>query len=79
MHNIFVNESKEVLEIFSERLKDLIQTNGISLKELSEQIGIPKSTINGWTLKISLANIYGLKKIALFFGVTTDYLLGLEN
>ena len=74
-----MSESKEVLEIFSERLKDLMKTKDISLKELSEQIGIPKSTINGWTLKISLANIYGLKKIAMFFGVTTDYLIGLED
>ena len=74
-----MDESKEVLETFSDRLKDLIKTKGITMKELSEQIGIPKSTINGWTLKISLANIYGLRKIALFFGVTADYLLGLEN
>ncbi|MBQ8615350.1 MAG: helix-turn-helix transcriptional regulator [Clostridia bacterium] len=71
--------SNDVLETFSERLKDLLQSKGLSIKELSEQIGIPKSTINGWTLKISLANIYGLRKIAEFFGVTADYLIGLEN
>ena len=68
-----------VKEIFAERLKNLIDEKGLNFQKFSKEIGIPNSTISDWLNKKTTATIENIPKIALFFGVTTDYLLGLEN
>ncbi len=72
-------ELEKILAIFSERLQDLIRSRKLNEKEFAEQIGIPQATVNSWTTKRRTAGIDKLYKIAIFFGVTTDYLLGLED
>ena len=59
--------------VFVERLKELMSEHN------SEKIKIPDSTISDWKFKKTTPNMFNIVKIALFFGVTTDYLLGLEN
>lgn len=72
-------EQYNILEIFSERMQELINEKGWTVKEFAKNIGFPQATVNSWILKQRTAGIDKLHKIALFFGVTTDYLLGLEN
>lgn len=59
-----------------ERLKDLRVEKGLGLEELAEQTGLSRSALGNYekddTTEISL---YALKKLADFYGVTTDYLL----
>lgn len=59
-----------------ERLKDLRVERGLGLEELAEQTGLSRSALGNYekdeTTEISL---YALKKLANFYGVTTDYLL----
>ena len=69
----------EVLDIFSERLQELMAEKHLNIKDLSSVIKIPRSTINSWTLKKRSPKIDYLCTVAHFFGVTTDYLLGLED
>ena len=69
----------KVLLIFSERLQDLMRSKGLNEKEFAKQIKIPQATVNSWTTKRRTAGIDKLYRIAMFFGVTTDYLLGLED
>ncbi|MCL2375604.1 MAG: helix-turn-helix domain-containing protein [Firmicutes bacterium] len=69
------------MKIFAERLKQLRTEKGISTKTLSEAIGVSDSTItrcekNQQNIK-KAATI--LKKLAKYFEVPTDYLLGLIN
>ena len=68
-----------ILSIFSERLQDLINSRNLTEKEFAKQIGFPQATVNSWTTKQRTAGIDKLYKIAIFFGVSTDYLLGLED
>ena len=68
----------EIIDIFAERLTDLIREKGWTIAEFSKKIGIPRTTIKGWTLKIKSPKIDNLCAVADFFGVTTDYLLGRE-
>lgn len=68
-----------VKDIFAERLRNLIDEKGLNFQKFSKEIGIPNSTISDWLNKKTTATIENIPKIALFFGVTTDYLLGLEN
>ena len=58
-----------------ERIKDLRVERGLKGKELCELIGVPESTYNGYELGHEIPHSVVLK-LAEFYGVTTDYLLG---
>ncbi len=77
--NIFDLNKKDILTIFANRLKELMNFQSLSIAQLSQKINIPKSTINCWLLKIRSPQIDSLVAIAEYFGVTTDYLLGRED
>lgn len=57
-----------------EIVKELANKKGLSLNEVEERIGFTKNTLYG--LKTSKPSSERLMKIADFFGVSTDYLLG---
>lgn len=63
-----------------ERIKDLRVERKLTLKELEEQTGLSSSALGSYeaddTKDISH---YALIKLAKFYGVTTDYLLGLTE
>ena len=58
-----------------ERIKDLRVERRLTGKELCELIGVPESTYNGYELGNEIPHSVVLK-LAEFYGVTTDYLLG---
>lgn len=60
-----------------ERIKELAQQHGISLRKLSVDLGFGESTIYKW--KDQDPKGKDLAKVADHFGVTTDYLLGLTD
>lgn len=66
---------------FSDRLKTLREQRGISQERLAEILGIPRSSIAHYESPENdrLPRPERLKKIADFFGVTTDYLIGRTN
>ena len=66
-------------KIFAERLKELISDKNLNNQKLSDLTGIPRTSISNWINGRRTVQIEALVQIALFFGVTTDYLLGLEN
>ena len=74
-----MNKENNVLSIFSERLKSLLNERDLKLKNFSAEIGIPDSTISDWLLKKSHPSIENIPKIAKYFKVSTDYLLGLVD
>lgn len=57
----------------------MIDKNIKSISQLAVKTLIPRTTINDWFLMIKTPSIYYVVELAEFFGVTTDYLLGLEN
>ena len=70
---------ENVLDIFAERLKELIKEKGWTIQEFSLYIHIPRTTIISWLLKQKSPKIDYLCDIANFFKVSTDFLLGREN
>ena len=70
---------KSVKEIFAERLRILIDENELNIQKFSKELSIPVSTISDWLNKKTTPTIENIPKIAIYFKVTTDYLLGLEN
>ena len=56
-----------------ERIKELALVKKISIRELEKQLGFSNGTIRNW---INSTNSQSLEKVANYFNVSTDYLLG---
>ena len=67
------------MKILAERIKDLRKEKGLSQTQLAEKLCTTQDTISLWELEKSYPDIFAVKQLALIFGVTTDYLLGLED
>ena len=65
--------------MFKDTLLDLMQEKGINQRQLSNVANIPATTISGWINANRLPDYYALIKIARFFDVSADYLLGLDD
>ena len=55
---------------------ELLQRDGVSTYQVSKATGIAQSVFSSWKNGISKPKADKLKKIADYFGVSTDYLLG---
>ncbi|AJQ30039.1 helix-turn-helix domain-containing protein [Pelosinus fermentans] len=64
---------------FKERLKELRLNKKMTQEELGKTFNVIKQTISSWENGNSRPDIYMASKIADFFEVTTDYLLGRTN
>ena len=62
--------------MFGIRLKELREERGLSQYGLAAAFGCPQSTIGGWESGARETNFSTLLKLADFFGVSIDYLLG---
>ncbi|MDE5728997.1 MAG: helix-turn-helix domain-containing protein [Clostridia bacterium] len=66
-------------ESFGEKLKELRQEKNIGQIQLAKELGVGKSVISLWELNRCEPTLSNLVKIAEFFGVSIDYLAGLEK
>ena len=63
-----------------ERLKDLRVERGLTLEQLAEQTQLSKSALGSYEADdFKDISHYALIKLAKFYGVTADYLLGLTE
>ena len=65
--------------MFAARLKELRAEKGLSQSKLAEILCVSKQNVSDWENEKSETNFDMLAKIASFFGVSADYMLGLEN
>lgn len=66
-------------EQFFETLEALMNERKITQKQFADEIGIGKNTQAYWRKQSILPRQYVLDKIASYFGVTADYLLGQDD
>lgn len=62
-----------------QRLTELLQESNLSKRTLAKQIGVSAMSVSDWTngnVQPTAENIYN---IAAYLGVSSDYLLGLED
>ena len=67
------------MKIFAERLRELRIEKKLSMKELAKALNTTDAAVSNWENNINDPKITYLKDIAVYFDVTTDYLLGLED
>lgn len=64
---------------FSEKLKELRTDKGLTQNQLAKKLGFTHTAINLWESKKRVPNFDAVILIAQYFGVSTDYLAGLED
>lgn len=67
------------MEIFAERLRELRDERNLSQRMLSNETGIPQSSIALWESGTRIPAATAVVTLAKYFGVSTDFLLGLED
>ncbi len=70
---------KNSMVSFGKRISELRKKEGITLAQLGDVAGISKSGVSHWEKSNIVPSADILAKLAVFFGVTVDYLLGIEN
>ena len=61
------------------RIKQLSQKRGVIQEILAAELGITQQMLSKYERDITLIKVDILKKIAAYFNVTTDYLLGISD
>ena len=65
--------------MLGQRICELRMALGWSQVELAKKLSVAKQTVSNWENDNIQPSIEMLVRLAKLFGVTTDYLLGLEN
>ena len=60
-------------------IRELRKEKGITQTELAKEISTTQDTISLWELGKSYPDVINVVKLCKFFGVTADYLLGLNE
>ena len=76
---IWLDLKNNMLTKFNKIFKQLKKESGLSDKKLGELLGVSHSTICRWENGQSDIKSNDLIKVAQFFGVTLEYLVGLED
>lgn len=64
---------------FVEKLDDLISQKGITRNKLLLELDLGKNSFVNWTNRGTLPNGETIVALAEYFGVSSDYLLGIEK
>lgn len=64
---------------FQKRIKELRLEKNLTMQELADKFDITKSRVNMWENNGTVPRMDVLIKLASYFGVTTDYLLGNDD
>lgn len=64
---------------FAGRLKDLRRRSGFTQLQLASELSLQRYNISDWEQGRTEPSIFNIIMIAGFFGVTTDFLLGVED
>ncbi len=67
------------MEVFVTKLNQLLQENKISMYKLAKDLNVSKQAVIYWCKGINEPKISYIRQLALYFDVTSDYLLGLED
>ena len=79
MKNSNQEQSKKRLSIFSERLDDLISDRKMTAKQISLETGITESSLSSYRNNKGCPGADVVIKLAKYFQVSADYLLGLTS
>ena len=65
--------------MFQERLRELRTEKGIGQVQFAHELGVSNGIVSLWENGLREPKLSNLVAIAKYFGVTIDYLAGMEN
>ena len=65
--------------MIAEKLKLLREKRNMTQTDVAKELGITRSSVNAWEMGISVPSTQYVIELARLFGVSTDYLLGLDS
>lgn len=65
--------------MFLQRIEQLLKENGIQKKDFLAELNLNKNSFSAWRSRGTIPSGATLQKIADYFSVTVDYLLGKEE
>lgn len=65
--------------MLGKQIKNLREARNISQVQLAKELHVSKQSISNWENENILPSIEMLIKMATFFGVSTDFLLGIDQ
>ena len=66
-------------EDIADKIKALRESRGMTQAELARQLGITRSGVNAWEMGLSVPSTQFVVDLALFFNVSSDFLLGIDS
>jgi transcriptional regulator with XRE-family HTH domain len=76
MPRVKINSYEKYNNPFAANMRLLMDLRGVSQQELADFIGVTRQAVSAYSLGISLPDISKFEKIADYFDVSTEYLLG---
>lgn len=67
------------MTLFAERLREIRTENKLKQEDLAKILSVNQRTISNWENSVNEPDFDMLSKIAKYFEVSADYLLGLEE
>ena len=64
---------------FGRRLRQLREEKKLTQTKVARRMNLSKATISGYENNVKTPSVDVLAQLSVFYGVTTDYLLGLDN
>ena len=64
---------------FGLRIRELRQNKGLTQEKLAKRLGLTKASISGYENNTAFPPVDVLSRMAIIFGVSSDYLLGIDN
>lgn len=64
---------------FCDKLRSLIEEKNMTQKQVANDLNIAPSTMGGYVQGSSEPDFETLKRLAVYFGVSTDYLLNIQD
>ena len=66
-------------KMFGERFRELRVEKGLTTVQVGEAVGISDASVSRWENGLIIPKADSIYSVAKFFGVSADYLLGLED
>lgn len=64
--------------MIADKIRELRETSRLTQPELAKLLGVTRSSVNAWEMGTNVPTTQYLSDLAGCFGVSTDYLLGIE-
>ena len=68
-----------VIIMIDTRIKKLREQSNLTQSALAKRLGISRSSVNAWEMGISVPSTQYIVELSQIFGISTDYLLGLNS